>query len=605
MNNSLFYKNIKFIIISSSIILSIKYNYYKKIIKDTNQKRIFSATEVYKRVNINPIEFYSNGEMSEYKYGPEDFQSIVVIRYDDKLYAYQNNSPYLGIPLSEGILLNKLLKCPLSGSTFDITNGRVDISPALNNLQSYEILDDHKGEYVNVPIEVSTKGSKPKMAKRDKNNNTKFVIIGGGAAGESAAETLRIHGFTGEIVIIEKEKYLPYNRSFLSKVYISNPDLLYFRRKDFYMKNSIDLCTGFEVNKIDTTEKLIFTKEGFVFNYDKLLITTGSSVKEPSLEVKYLKSNENILLNHKNVYMLRTIKDSHKLNRDITKNKVKNIVLVGGGFISTELAYYLKSTYRDINVTLVINGLSPLENLFGREVGTIFLSIMKEIGINIIPNSKIQLIEEDDGKINKVFLNDGHIIETDMIIFGIGTKPNTEFLKGVVRLDEENHIDSNLYMGTSQKDIFCAGDISSIPFIHNGVKYNDNHLVSAQQQGAIAARNMLNHNVPYDYIPSYTVYLGDRQFNFVGFCNDYDEIFIDGDLYNYQFMAYYIRNKKVVGFGSMGISNVNNIMYEALKENIVPNASFFKNGSISLFDIADSLNTFKSRCRRSCDYEHL
>ncbi len=94
MNNSLFYKNIKFIIISSSIILSIKYNYYKKIIKDTNQKRIFSATEVYKRVNINPIEFYSNGEMSEYKYGPEDFQSIVVIRYDDKLYAYQNNSPY-------------------------------------------------------------------------------------------------------------------------------------------------------------------------------------------------------------------------------------------------------------------------------------------------------------------------------------------------------------------------------------------------------------------------------------------------------------------------------------------------------------------------------
>ena len=185
-----------------------------------------------------------------------------------------------------------------------------------------------------------------------------------------------------------------------------------------------------------------------------------------------------------------------------------------------------------------------------------------------------------------------------MLVLGLGSKPNTEIVSDLVTMDG-NHIKTNLFMQTSDKNIFCAGDVCSIPFIHNGIRYKFGHWVAAQQQGAISALNMLDKNVAYDYVPYYWTRMWDKTLQFTGNASNFNEVYIDGDISKYTFVAYYFNNGNVVGCASMNVPNATNIMYEAFKSNVVPKAYLIKDGTVTLKDIKTSLSNVKNRCSRS------
>lgn len=546
--------------------------------------------EEYQKMLLTDCENLQEGQMKEFKYADGKNQSILIVKYDGKLRALSNYCPHFGAPMHQGVLVDKVVKCPYHGASFDVTSGKTDISPSINDLTTFEVVEENGKYYVKLPKDLSKlQNSKvPEMAKRNLKNKTRYVIVGAGGAGMSAAETLRQSGFTGEIVMISEEEHLPYDRTMLTKWVPPTVDKITLRNKQFFDDNGIEIRNNTSAKKVDSKNKKIELSDGTSINYDKVLIATGTSAQLPNVEgVDKAKDN---------LYLIRTYNDAKKI-MDNCGNK-KDILIVGGSFISMEAASLIKKANKAANVTVLVRGSSPFNKELGKEVGSILKTLHEENGVKIITDNEIKEVNSNNGHVNSLRLKDDTSINCDMLVFGTGVKPNTELLEGLVTLDR-GYVKSNLFLNTSNPDIFCAGDIASIPFIHTGSRYHYGHWVNAQQQGAISALNMLDRNVVYDYVPYYWTRMWDKSLSYTGVDTAFDEVFVEGDPSKYQFVAYYFHNNKVVGCASMGIPNATNIMYEAFKANIIPRASAIKNGSVTLDTIKQTVGKTKNRCSRS------
>ena len=569
----------KYAVISTSIIGLYKYKYSTKV--------SLSLEEEFKKFSLSGYESLQEGEMREFKYGTQEKESILILKYDGQLRALSNYCTHFGAPMHTGVLIDRVVKCPWHGASFDVVTGKTDISPSLDGLDVFDIVTENDALYVKLPTQMKNK-KLAEMAKRDLNNTKKYVIIGGGAAALSAAETLRQSGYTGEITIISEENTLPYDRTMLSKFVPPTIEKLHLRGKQFFEEYGIDILNGHKAVSVNNTTKTVKLENGSSLHYDKLLIASGSSADTHN--IKGLQENK------KNIHLLRTYEDAVSIQNNC-KTK-KNIVITGGSFIALELASFIKKANKEAEVTLVIRAKSPFEKELGTEVGNILKKLHEENGVKFILENEISEISGQNSIASKLTLSKGSTIECDMLVLGLGSKPNTEIVSDLVTMDG-NHIKTNLFMQTSDKNIFCAGDVCSIPFIHNGIRYKFGHWVAAQQQGAISALNMLDKNVAYDYVPYYWTRMWDKTLQFTGNASNFDEVYIDGDISKYTFVAYYFNNGNVVGCASMNVPNATNIMYEAFKSNIVPKAYLIKDGTVTLKDIKTSLSNVKNRCSRS------
>ena len=164
----------------------------------------------------------------------ELYEKVLVARHKGQLYAVGAICPHGGAPLSQGAMFDDKVLCPWHGAGFSVTTGALEYAPATDGLPSYKVIESKDGKwYVSVPKDLKLYQTAP-MVKRDPSNMTRMLIIGGGAAGLSCAETLRQCNFTGEIKVISNENVLPYDRVELSKQ-LASGDLSKFmmRSSDF------------------------------------------------------------------------------------------------------------------------------------------------------------------------------------------------------------------------------------------------------------------------------------------------------------------------------------------------------------------------------------
>jgi len=318
---------------------------------------MISAGEKLRKLSIDECKTLQDGEMREVKYGTKDDESILVVMYQGKLRALSNHCPHFGAPMHTGLLIDNVIKCPWHGASFDILTGKTDISPSINDLTTYEVLQDENGFYVNLPEKV-LKQVVPKMSKRDPEDKRKFVIIGGGPAGLSAAEALRQGGYTGEITIISKDKHVPYDRTILSKFLPDSISKFYLRSPEFLNEYDIDVLTGSGVMEVDKVNRIVKLEGGQEYSYDKLLVATGGSPLVPRVPGS----------NKPHVHLLRTFEDRVRIE-EACKN-AKNIVIVGASFIGMESASCLKRSYPNARVTVVDRAPSPFFASLGKEVGS-------------------------------------------------------------------------------------------------------------------------------------------------------------------------------------------------------------------------------------------
>jgi apoptosis-inducing factor 3 len=188
-------------------------------------------------------------------------------------------------------------------------------------------------------------------------------------------------------------------------------------------------------------------------------------------------------------------------------------------------------------------------------------------------------------------------LNCDIVLLATGVTPNSEFLHSVITL-ENKQAKCDAYLCTSDPDIFTAGDVSSLPSIFSGERMISPHYINAEQQGSLAALNMLGKNIPYDYTPSYSTIFFDKILQFVGTSEKYEELVIDGNLSELTFRAYYFKNKKLIGFASMNSPNTANVIYEILRSNYLVSPSTLRNGDFSIEKIKEILNRIPAKCTK-------
>lgn len=332
----------------------------------------------------------------------------------------------------------------------------------------------------------------------------KYLIVGGGVAGTTAAGTLRQHDPASSISIISDEPHYLYSRIMLSKpnFFLGKIpfDQIWLRDQGWYQKNKIDFIGGRTATRLDAPAKTIHLDDGSSYQYDKLLLATGMSPRclpVPGVEKR-------------GVHYLRTLDQGKGIVNSVST--VKHAVAVGGGFISFEMANIMRLS--GAAVTVIIREARFWEPILDDTASRIVEEAMTTSGVTIIQNAQIK---EITGNINVtgVTLNDGTAIPCDVVICGIGAYCNMDWVKGS-GIKTDRGILSDQHLQTNLPDIWTAGDVSqfSDPILEEEVQLGN--WVNAQEQGRIAALNMLGAKTPFTFVSFYTSHGFDTSVTFIG-----------------------------------------------------------------------------------------
>jgi NADPH-dependent 2,4-dienoyl-CoA reductase/sulfur reductase-like enzyme len=397
------------------------------------------------------------------------------------------------------------VRCPWHHARFDVRTGEAIAAPALTDVACYKI--DRRGDKFFVTGKVAKK-----TARKPKSSPESVVIIGGGAAGNAAAEMLRREGYNGSVTLISADESLPYDRPNLSKDYLAGTapeEWIPLRPAEFYREQKIDTMTNVSVTAINPRTKQVMLSDGRALVYGALLMATGA---EP-LQLLIPGSD----LPH--VCYLRTLADS---NRIIEKAKgAKRAVVIGSSFIGLEVAASLHE--RKIEVAVVGRESLPLEKILGPELGKLVHETHKEHGVQFHLGRTPAAVED-----RHVRLDDGTVLDCDLVVVGIGVRPNTA-LAEEAGIATDKGVLVNEFLETNVPGIFAAGDIARWPDPRAG-RIRVEHWVVAERQGQTAARNILGAREPFVLPPFFWSNHFDIHIHYVGHGSPADQASVSGDL---------------------------------------------------------------------------
>lgn len=295
------------------------------------------------------------------------------------------------------------------------------------------------------------------MVKMDPKNEQCFVIVGGGPSGGICAETLRQQGFTGRIVMVCKEPYLPYDRIKVSKAMDFDIHKTEYRTKEFYEEYGIEAMTNVEATKVDSAKKMVTLSNGYIIKYDKMYVATGSQAKKAPIPGSDLQ----------NVMTMRNYEDAAYVQSLLTPDK--HVVCLGLSFIGLEAAAYCVN--KVAKVTVVGRDSVLLRHSFGPEVGKRIQDMFEQNKIEFALENGIKRCIGRDGVLTAVELNDGRELPCDICIMGTGSSLYTKFLENSgINVNKDGSINTNLYLQTNQPDVYVGGDIANSPVYSIGNK---------------------------------------------------------------------------------------------------------------------------------------
>ena len=454
----------------------------------------------------------------------------LLVRLPDGLYAVSNLCPHAKAPLHEGALCGKRLVCPWHHSVFDVSDGTLLEPPALDGLERYEVRIDGDEIIVTLPPAPAP----PAPAIPVKRTRT-VLIVGAGAAGQVAAETLRKEGFNGRVVLVGNEPELPYDRTNLTKHFLSGKarreDLPLRREPDFFDKLGVERKTAM-VTRLDAPEKTATFENGENLTYDAAILATGGTPKP--LDV--------LGADDPRVCLLRTVADAERM-LSFLPEKGGHAVAVGASFIGMEAVSSLAQ--RGVKVTVVSPDEIPFERQLGREVGASIRALHERNGVCFLPHVKVTRVESADAGVI-IHLENGERLAADVAVVGVGVKPATEFVHGAeLAGDGGVVVDGRLHAG---HDLYAVGDVANFhlpPNVGSGGRVRIEHWRVAQQHAALAARNVAHTGKPHDlaqsgFVPFFWTYHFEQRMNYVGFAEKWDDVILDGDPESPPFIAYYL-----------------------------------------------------------------
>jgi NADPH-dependent 2,4-dienoyl-CoA reductase/sulfur reductase-like enzyme/nitrite reductase/ring-hydroxylating ferredoxin subunit len=436
-------------------------------------------------------------------------EPVLLARRGDEVFAIGATCTHYGAPLADGLLVDDTVRCPWHHACFSLRTGEAVRAPALNPVACWHVEQRNGSVYVRAKRETVARQPSPVIA----NLPASIVIVGGGAAGNAAAEMLRREGYAGSITLLSADESLPYDRPNLSKGYLagsaaeeSNP----LRSADFYREQGIEVRLNARVVSIDTAQRKVWLADGSSHGYDSLLLATGA---EPvHLDVPGADLPQ--------VHYLRTLADSRAL---VTKAMTaRRAVVIGASFIGLEVASSLRA--RDIDVHVVGRETCPMEKILGTDAGEFIRKLHEDHGVTFHLGTTVTRIDD-----HGVTLQNGQRLWADLVVIGIGVRPAIALAEDA-GLAVDRGVTVNEYLETSVPGIFAAGDIARWPDPLTGERIRVEHWVVAERQGQTAARNMLGRQERFDAVPFFWTEQYDFGLAYVGHAERFDQVDVDGKL---------------------------------------------------------------------------
>lgn len=335
---------------------------------------------------------------------------------------------------------------------------------------------------------------------------TKYLIIGNGIAGLSAAREIRNNDKEGSVLIVSSESYLTYYRVKLTE-YLSrdfqDDDLLVSKEK-WYEDKNIKVILSKIVENIDVENNKIRLDDGMEIEYEKLLLATGSRPFIPPIAGKFKEG----------VFALRTLKDLHYI-KEYFKN-CEDVSVIGGGLLGLEAAWALKLLGKNVSVIEFAPYLLPRQ--LDEEMADKLKDKLLSNGFKLYLSSGAEEILGEN-KADGIKLNGDRKIKTDGVLVSSGIRPNLDLVReSGIELDKGIKVDETLR--TNIPNIYAAGDVIEVDGMVIGL------WTSSNEQGKVAGANMSGKSMEYNHPKLFTTLrIGDIELFSAGNVKEFDKVY--------------------------------------------------------------------------------
>ncbi|XP_011684461.1 PREDICTED: apoptosis-inducing factor 3-like isoform X2 [Wasmannia auropunctata] len=523
---------------------------FSRLFQGSSEQHDYVEDVVCKQEDIN------ENEMKMLPLG--DNGKILLVKQNGELHAIGTKCTHYGALLHTGALGEGRVRCPWHGACFNIKTGDIEDYPGLDSLPCYKVRVDEDGlvhvraKRKDLDINKRTKD----MSARDPADTKTVVIVGGGPSGATCAESLRQEGFAGRIVMVCREQAVPYDRIKVSKVLDFDVQKAALRPPSFYNDHNIETKLGVEATGLDTTQNIVKLSNNENLKYDYLFTCTGSKPRMPSVPGANLS----------NIFVLRDYTDAQGVYALLSREK--HVVVLGLGFIGMEAAAYCID--KCASVTVIGRDTVPLKAIFGADIGNRIKKEHEAKGVKFIFQNNIKQFipkEGEESVVAKVELTDGQILPADIAIVGIGSTFYTDWLKGSsVQMRDNGTILVDKHLRTNVENVYAGGDIAYAPIYgSDDTSAAIGHYSLAHYHGKIAALNICGKETPLRTVPFFWTNLLGRNYRYAGHGKP-TSIKIHGSLDKLEWIAYYLKDGKVIGISSVNadpvVSDFANMLYE-------------------------------------------
>jgi len=367
---------------------------------------------------------------------------------------------------------------------------------------------------------------------------TDFLIIGGGLAGVSAAETLRRLLPRATIAIVSGEIDPPHDRPPLSKEFLrgeKHRDAVLLHPIEFYQANRLNLLLGTPALALDAEAGSVLLADGERLGYQRLLLATGGRPKKLGVPGETMPG----------VYELRTLGEAERI-RDATFGAT-HVVVIGAGFIGLEVAASLAVQGIEVTVLNLDDQLWP--GVMPPAVAALIQRDMEARGVRFRHCTRVTGFEGKD-TLERILTNAGDL-DASVAVVGAGIQLNVELAAGAgLAIDDGIVVDE--YLRTSASGIFAAGDVACFPDSIGGTsdrpaRRHVEHWDNAIAQGKVAAANMAGRTMAYRRVPYFWSDVFDTSINVVGYLDAADELLIRGSVEARRFSLLALRDGALRG----------------------------------------------------------